>query len=556
VSTYASILPIKKLMKILFLNPHIDAQHKVAQALKARGIALLFPTNAEEGWQVLGLHASSVDLAIIHREGAKGGDPGVELLYKIKKDPSQADLPIIFTSETWNSAQCASHQQTRMGANAYLNWPFDETELLKTIDSIFAATQSGITSLPPKGPSLEVIEHPKVGAPASGEFILEDPAGFLPPELATNQGGVTIIRLESEESAALEEPPPELPSGAVSVSEGAPLELTGIELSVEASVPVAKNPVHQESGSSLSVPPSVEISMVMEKSEEDDRFSVSKNTTVEVAPKAEDLEIIGDSELEQEMPYLFSKEEKSKAAGNSASGSESFARAFTHAVGDAVVPGGAVNAPDVETLKKYLNLREQDVAALSVQLKAARDELSTLKSQYNAEKSHAEQMEFTVSDQKRKIEDFEREKVLALEGVQAELGELRFQNKAKADKAKLLETQVREASQEIDRLKERVRSDIRKIRVRERELENKLEISKKDSEAILTSRENKIIELKRKLDLLEFNMDLLQDRYAREKENSTKLREKLVKAAQVVRVAEGLLDEPSGVPPTEDTQAS
>jgi chromosome segregation ATPase len=212
-------------------------------------------------------------------------------------------------------------------------------------------------------------------------------------------------------------------------------------------------------------------------------------------------------------------------------------------VGDAVVPGGAAQAPDSETLKKYLLLREQDVAVLSAQLNAAQSELESVKTQLSAERSHSEELQFTVSEQKRKIEDFEREKTLALEGVQAELSELRFLNKAKTDKAKLLEGQVREASAEIERLKDRVRSDIRKIRVRERELENKLEITKKDSEAILTARENKIIELKRKLDLLEFNMDLLQDRYSREKESSTKLREKLTKAAQVVRVAEGLLEE-------------
>jgi hypothetical protein len=98
----------------------------------------------------------------------------------------------------------------------------------------------------------------------------------------------------------------------------------------------------------------------------------------------------------------------------------------------------------------------------------------------------------------------------------------------------------------MERIKERVRVDIRKIRVREKELENRLEIMKKDSEVLMGARESKIVELKRKLDLLEFNMDLLQDQYAREKESSATLRERLAKAAQVVRVAGGLLDNPGG----------
>ena len=94
--------------------------------------------------------------------------------------------------------------------------------------------------------------------------------------------------------------------------------------------------------------------------------------------------------------------------------------------------------------------------------------------------------------------------------------------------------------------------DIRKIRVREKELENRLEMTKNDSEALIAARENKIVELKRKLDILEFNMDLLQDQYSREKENSAKLHERLMKAAQVVRVAGGLLDSNKGGSGTTD----
>lgn len=443
-------------MKILLLNPHIDALHDIVQVLKNRGMAVLLPANAEEALQVLKLHAASVDLAIIHREGVKSGDPGVELLYKIKRDPAQADLPVLFTTDSWDADQCANHQQTAIGANAYLRWPFDGEELVKTIDAIFG--QESVA--------------PTVEPPSSAEFVLETPS---------------------------------LSSGA------------------------------QSSGSSSFQlePPSVEI--------EELKVEIS-NTNPELEPAVEapsepdSVPVPVDAEAAKEMPYLFSPPPTSSAYSEAA---------FAQPVGDAVVPGGAVRSPDTETLKKYLLLREQDVAALSVQLRAAREELAALKEQHAAERAHAEELQFTVQDQKRKIEDFEREKVLALEGVQAEINELRFQNKAKSDKAKNLETQVREASDEIERLKERVRCDIRKIRVRERELENKLEIAKKDSEAILTARENKIIELKRKLDLLEFNMDLLQDRYSREKEASAKLREKLAKAAQVVRVAEGLLDEPA-----------
>jgi predicted nucleic acid-binding Zn-ribbon protein len=244
-----------------------------------------------------------------------------------------------------------------------------------------------------------------------------------------------------------------------------------------------------------------------------------------------------EEDLAGELPYLFS----GKKAGEVLN-SENSALVFAEPVGDAVIPGGVVQSPDTETLKKYLMLREQDVAILSNQLKSARDQISQLEKKLRDELGRSGELDHTVSEHQKRIEEFEKEKALALQGLQSEIDELRFQNKTKSDKARLLESKVNEATEEIERLKERVRSDIRKIRVREKELENKLEIVRKDSEALITARESKIMELKRKIDLLEFNIDLLQDQNAREKENSTQLRERLAKAAQVVRVAGGLLD--------------
>jgi hypothetical protein len=246
-----------------------------------------------------------------------------------------------------------------------------------------------------------------------------------------------------------------------------------------------------------------------------------------------------DHEVAQEMPYLFTNSSQKKGKQP-----PPFDPAFIFAepMGNAVVPGGAAHAPDLETFQRYLMLREQDVAVLSNQLKASQDQTAQLQQNLREEKARNAELSHITQEQKAKIDSFNKEKEIELESLQNEIRELRFQSKAKTDKARIMENQVRDVSDEMDHLKERVRSDIRKIRVREKELENRLEIVKKDSEALISGRENKITELKRKLDLLEFNMDLLQDQCNREKENAIKLRERLAKAAQVVRVAGGLLD--------------
>jgi len=450
-------------MKILLLNPQADAERQISQALQTRGIAVLTAANIEEAWQMLQLHGRSLDLAIIHRESTADVDAGMKLVDRIKSDPNHADLPLLVTTEALSDEECARHQETPHGANAYLRTPFPDPVLMDTVEAILGKGLAG-------GPPPISLAGPEDAPALDIAAILDAPAP--PPPVDT---GVAEIQLEPAEvnlSDHLTPPPP------------------------------ADEPVLAQA---------------------------------DVAePDAPDA-------AEADMPYLF----KEQADGQSRPALD-LSAIFAEPLGDAVVPGGAAQTPDSETFKKYLLLREQDVAVLSSQLKTAREQIAMLEGQLREERGRTVELTHVTNEQKRRIDEFEAEKSVALESVQSEMSELRFQAKAKADKAKVLESQVRDATMEIEHLKERVRADIRKIRVREKELENRLEIVKKDSEALIQARENKIIELKRKLDLLEFNMDLLQDQHAREKENSSKLRDRLAKAAQVVRVAGGLLDSNKG----------
>jgi hypothetical protein len=247
--------------------------------------------------------------------------------------------------------------------------------------------------------------------------------------------------------------------------------------------------------------------------------------------------------MASEMPYLYNRDDRLASGSATAQGENvpSLLGAFPP-LGDAVVPGGAADAPDFETMKKYLFLRERDVAVLSQQLKTARDRSEELDAKLRRERARAQELEHQVQDTGRKLAEKERRGSTLEEQLRAELEEARFQLKAKSDKARLLEASVREAQEEIGRLKERVRQDIRRIRVREKELENRLEILKKDSEVLISAREAKIVELKRRVDLLEFNGDLIQEKLNREQAAAAGLRERLGKAAQVVRVVSGLLD--------------
>lgn len=248
-----------------------------------------------------------------------------------------------------------------------------------------------------------------------------------------------------------------------------------------------------------------------------------------------------DPGLKEQLPYLFNRR------GTDASGGRPFdpaviAHWMAHPVGDAVVPGGAAQAPDVEVLKKYLMLREQDVAALSVQLQNAHEQVARAEAELQEERANNATLHHLCEEQRRKISDADHLRTEGEAILKAEIDELRFQLRAKDDHVRAVEVQMREAIDETERLKERVRTDIRKIRNREKELESRLEMVRRDSEALMGAREVKIVELKRRLDLLEFNMDLLQDQYKKEQEHAHGLKQRLTQVAQAVRVAGGLLD--------------
>jgi hypothetical protein len=583
------------MMKILLLNPSIDAGHKTGVALQKKKVALLSTDDAEEAFQMLHLHGKSVDLAVIHREGPEGNlDAGIKLVARLKKDPMQSDLPIILTTDKWTDGECAKHQQGATGVNAYLRTPYGDEKLFGLIEQVLGQPLGG-SGFKKKGTS--TITEPK------GPLILEEAASVFSHAHANGERSDTSIRLEApdmdkseseqiEPPAVVDVPPPSVEAPAAVAAPDLPLsiELPGMDLappnptsappvpptdsiSVAPGAPelpqagevssliIAGDP-EPEAQPVVSAPipppisaklpePEADIQQIPDATDEDpiaslppaDFSELEAEENAAVEPPVAESTVVEDAEADSqvvaEMPYLFggSLKKEAKPTGQRFSVAE-----FMRPMGDAVVPGGAAHSPDTETLKKYLLLREQDVSALSAQLKSAREQLQALEETLRQERGNNVELNHKVEEQQRKIDGFEREKEAAVQSLQGEINELKFQIKAKTDKTRLLEMKVREAMEETERLKDRVRGDIRKIRVHEKELENRLEIMKKDSEALIGARENKIVELKRKLDLLEFNMDLLQDQYTREKENAAQLRERLMRAAKAVRLAGGVLD--------------
>lgn len=99
-----------------------------------------------------------------------------------------------------------------------------------------------------------------------------------------------------------------------------------------------------------------------------------------------------------------------------------------------------------------------------------------------------------------RISEIEKEKIEMQESAQSEIlilkGNLQYK-----------ENEVAKARIKVEELEARLKSDFKKIRVRERELENRLELLRAEKSALVRSKDEYILEQKRKIDQLSQELD-------------------------------------------------
>lgn len=118
-----------------------------------------------------------------------------------------------------------------------------------------------------------------------------------------------------------------------------------------------------------------------------------------------------------------------------------------------------------------------------------------------------------------------------------ELNHIRYQLNLSEEKRIILEEKNKMLKQEFDKIAQKVRIDFNKIQNREKELENQLELLKADSEVQLRNRDSRILELKRKIDTLEFDMENIVIKETQSKSAQYELENKLEKTIQTLRNA-------------------
>lgn len=130
-----------------------------------------------------------------------------------------------------------------------------------------------------------------------------------------------------------------------------------------------------------------------------------------------------------------------------------------------------------------------------------------------------------LENERDQIREQSEKLLVATESLQRRLTETRTQlenlNRQSQEKLEILEeekavlksrlqvreTEMNDLKKENDDLKLRFQTDLRKVRIKERDLENRLELMRAEHAAVMRSKDDSILDLRRQIDQLEFEIE-------------------------------------------------
>ncbi|HWU42926.1 MAG TPA: hypothetical protein VN132_05790, partial [Bdellovibrio sp.] len=157
-------------------------------------------------------------------------------------------------------------------------------------------------------------------------------------------------------------------------------------------------------------------------------------------------------------------------------------------------PGNVMTSIDASLAQaENLKIAQQRILELEKEVEHLRGENEELASAGEIIRTRTDELGVRISE-------IEKEKAEAQESAQSEIlilkGNLQYK-----------ENEVAKARVKIEELETRLKSDFKKIRVRERELENRLELLRAEKAALVRSKDEYILDQKRKIDQLSQELD-------------------------------------------------
>jgi hypothetical protein len=221
-----------------------------------------------------------------------------------------------------------------------------------------------------------------------------------------------------------------------------------------------------------------------------------------------------------------------------------------------------INSPkasgsEIETLQRYAALRERESREREATLQVLTKQMHQVKEKLHRSDEERRRLQLALEEARVLISTLEQFKDQSQ--IQTRKIEQQHQERQRGLQVKLDSAQfsANRSERKLEEFRERVRNDILRIRLRERELANKLELQKRDAESLLTAKDERLLAQKRELDRLEFDMEMLKERLIDDTQKAEERAEKLSKALQSLRMAQGMLSgiEEEVIPTSENRPA-
>ena len=106
-----------------------------------------------------------------------------------------------------------------------------------------------------------------------------------------------------------------------------------------------------------------------------------------------------------------------------------------------------------------------------------------------------------------------------------------------------LESEIKDLHEKRRHWQEKMQSDLKRLRLKEKELDNKYELLKRDAQTLIESKDAQVLELKKKNDALELEMEQMESRLVQAREVLQKAKELKTRILDGVKLVESSLEQ-------------
>lgn len=165
-----------------------------------------------------------------------------------------------------------------------------------------------------------------------------------------------------------------------------------------------------------------------------------------------------------------------------------------------------------EILKKYISIKEKEVSDLREQLKHYQSTLKKIQKDHDHFQNKNRDLIQELQTLKRHEEQIRIELKNIAERHHQEVNLIKNDYEDRILKSGNFKDQMQDLLKQKEEWKDRVSGDLKRIKLKEKELENKYELLKRDTQTLLDSKDKHVLELKKKNDALELELETLEER--------------------------------------------